>query len=112
MTSDFNMLRNQTVEGLLRKGPEMQGTCLIIMVPELIMETCEENARRWTEKEHMEVDTLSERVKSITDVLKRRIRQLKHSVNTKQQSICCDHEVVGELSHLPENCHISYRLSN
>ena len=67
------------------------------------MDACEEYARRWAKKEDVEVDTLSEWVKSIADVLKRRIRRLKRSVNTRHESIFCDPEVVRELSRLHEN---------
>ena len=41
------------------------------------MDACKEYARRWTKKEELEVDTLSELGKPIADVLKRRIRRLK-----------------------------------
>ena len=67
------------------------------------MDACEEYARRWAKKEDVEVDTLSEWVKSIADVLKRRIRRLKRSVNNRHESIFCDPEVVRELSRLHEN---------
>ena len=49
----------------------------------IIMDACEhdeEYARRWAKKEDVGVDTLSEWIKSIADVIKRRIRRLKHSV--------------------------------
>ena len=68
----------------------------------IIMDACEEYARRCAKKEDVEVDTLSEWVKSIADVLKRRIRRLKRSVNTRHESIFCDPEVVRELSRLHE----------
>ena len=67
------------------------------------MDACEEYARRWVKKEDVEVDTLSEWIKSIADVLKRRIRRLKHSVNTRHESIFSDPDVVRELSRLHEN---------
>ena len=51
----------------------------------------------------VELDTLSEWIKSIGDVLKRRIRRLKHSVNTRHESIFSDPDVVTELSRLHEN---------
>ena len=47
--------------------------------------------------------TFSEWIKSIDDVLKRRIRRLKHSVNTRHESIFSDPDVVSELSRLHEN---------
>ena len=67
------------------------------------MDACEEYARRWAKKEDVEVDTLSEWVKSIADILKRRIRRLKRSVDTRHESIFCDPAVVRELSCLHEN---------
>ena len=47
--------------------------------------------------------SLSEWIKSIGDVLKRRIRRLKHSVNTRHGSILSDLDIVTELSRLHEN---------
>ena len=67
------------------------------------MDTCEAYARLWAKKEDVELDTLSEWIKSIGDVLKRRIRRLKHSVNTRHESIFSDPNVVTELSRLHEN---------
>ena len=40
------------------------------------MDACEAYARRWAKKEGVELDTLSEWIKSIGDVLKHRIRRL------------------------------------
>ena len=40
------------------------------------MDACEEYARRWAKQEDVEADTLSESIKSIAYVLKRRIRRL------------------------------------
>ena len=54
-------------------------------------------------KEEVVVDTLLEWVKSIADVLKRSIRLLKHSINTRHGSIFSDPVVVRELSLLHEN---------
>ena len=51
----------------------------------------------------LELDTLFEWIKSIADVLKRRIRRLKHYVNTRHESIFSDPDVVRELSRLHEN---------
>ena len=67
------------------------------------MDASEEYARRWAKKEDVEVDTLSEWIKSIADVLKRTIRRLKHSVNTRHKSIVSDPYVVRELPRHHEN---------
>ena len=53
-------------------------------------------------KEDVELDTLSEWMKSIGEVVKRRIRRLKHSVNTRSESIFRDPDVVRALSRLHE----------
>ena len=76
------------------------------------MDACEEYARRWAKKDDVEVDTISEWIKSIADVLKRRIRRLKHSVNTRHESIFSDPDVVRELIPSPwEFCHSPRRQS-
>ena len=67
------------------------------------MDACEAYARQWAKKEDVQLDTLSEWIKSIGDVLKRGIRRLKHSVNTWHESIFSDPYVVTELSRLHEN---------
>ena len=67
------------------------------------MDACEAYARRWAKKEDVELDTLSDWIKSIGDVLKRRIRRLKQSINTRHESIFSDPDVVTELSRLHEN---------
>ena len=70
---------------------------------EIIMDACEAYARQWGKKEDVELDTLSEWIKSIGEVVKRRIRRLKHSVNTRSESIFREPDVVRELSRLHEN---------
>ena len=64
------------------------------------MDACEVYARQWAKKEDVELNTLSERIKSIGDVVKRRIRRLEHSINTRSESIFRDPDVVNELSRL------------
>ena len=105
MTGDLNIVRNIKLRDLLRKRQKYrepisyswhQNFCII-------MDACEEYARRWAKKEDVEADTLSEWIKSIADVLKRSIRRLKHSVNTRHESIFSDPCVVRELSRLYEN---------
>ena len=105
VTGDLSIVRNQKLKNVLRKGPKYREPVSFSWHQNfnIIMDACEEYARRWAKKEDVEVDTLSEWVKSITDVLKRRIRRLKRSVNTRHESIFCDPEVVRELSRLHEN---------
>ena len=67
------------------------------------MDACE--ARQWVKKEDVELDTLSKWIKSIGEFVKYRIRRLKHSVNTRSESIFRDPyiDVDHELSRLHEN---------
>ena len=67
----------------------------------IVIDACEKYARRLAKKEDVEADTLLEWIKSIADVLKRRIRRLKQSVNTRHESIFSDPDVVRELFPSP-----------
>ena len=69
----------------------------------LFMDACKVYARQWAKKEDVGLDILSKWIKSIGDVVKRRIRRLKHSVNTRSESIYRDPDVGHELSRLHEN---------
>ena len=66
------------------------------------MDACEKYSRHWAKKEYVELDSLSKLIKSIGNVVKCRIRRLKHSVNTRSESIYRDPDVVHELSSLHE----------
>ena len=98
-------MRNEKLRDLLRKGPKFREPVSFSWHQnfDIIMDACEIYARQWTKKEDVELDTLSEWIKSIGDVVKRRIRRLKHSVNTRYESIFRDPDVVHELSRLHEN---------
>ena len=105
VTGDLNIVRNRKLRDLLRKGPKYREPVSFTWRQnfDIIMNACEEYATRWAKKEDVELDTLSEWIKSISRVLKRRIRRLKHSVDTKHYSIFRDPEVVEELSRLHGN---------
>ena len=113
---DLNIVRNVKLRDLLSKGPKYREPVSYSWHKNfsIIMDACEEYARRWAKKEDVEVVTLSEWIKSIADVLKRRIRRLKNSVNTRHESIFSDPDVVRELSRLHENLVIvpAYKASN
>ena len=106
VTGDLNIVRNVKLRDLLSKGPKYREPVSYSWHQNfsIIMDACEEYARRWAKKKDVEVDTLSEWIKSIADVLKRRIRRLKHSVNTRHESISSDPDVGRELSRLHNNC--------
>ena len=98
-------MQNDKLRDLLRKGPKFREPVSFSWHQnfDIIMDACEAYARQWAKKEDVELDTLSEWIKSIGEVVKRRIRRLKHSVNTRSESIFRDPDVVRELSRLHEN---------
>ena len=77
VTGDLNIVRNIKLRDLLGKGPKYREPVSYSWHQNfgIIMDACEEYARRWAKKEDVEADTLSEWIKSIADVLKRRIRR-------------------------------------
>ena len=105
MTGDLSIVQNDKLRDLLRKGPKFREPVSYSWHQnfDIIMDACEAYARQWAKKEDVELDTLSEWIKSIGEVVKRRIRRLKHSVNTRSESIFRDPDVVRELSRLHEN---------
>ena len=73
------------------------------------MESVEDYARSWAKTGGIELDTLSEWVKSIKHQLKRRIYMVSRSVNIKPISIF-DDEVVSR--HLAELLYIEVEITN
>ena len=65
-----------------------------------IMDSVEDYARSWAKEEGVELDTLSECVKSIKHQLKRRIYMVNRSVNTKPISIFDDEVVSRHLADI------------
>ena len=81
-------MRYVKLRDLLRKGPKYREPVYFLWNKnfDIIMDARGAYARPRAKKEDIELDTLSKWIKSIGDVLKRRIRLLKHSVNTRQES--------------------------
>ena len=75
----LNIVSNRKLRDLLNKGPKYREPVSYSWHQNfgIIMDACEEYARRWAKKEDVEVDSLLNWIKSIADVLKRRIRRLK-----------------------------------
>ena len=64
------------------------------------MDSVEEYARQWAKREHAELDTLSEWVKTIRSIILKRISSLKSKMKTKRKSIFLDHDVQTTLNDL------------
>ena len=102
VTGDLSIVQNEKLKDLLRKGPKFrEPVSFSWQQNDIIMDDCAAYVRKWAKKEDVERDTLSKWIKSIGEVVKRRIRRPKHSVNTRSESICRDPDVVRELSLSP-----------
>ena len=88
VTGDLRIVQNDKLL-LLRKGPKFKEPVSFSWHQnfDIIMDACEAYARHWAKREDVELDTLSEWIKSIGEVVKSRIRRLKHSVITRSESI-------------------------
>ena len=64
------------------------------------MDAIEDYARTWAKKEEVEVDALSEWLKSIRTLVKRRLYILSKTMSTKTRSVFTDHEVIKTLNSL------------
>ena len=95
VTGDLSIVDNTCLRDLISKGPKYREPQTFSWKYnfKLIMESVEDYARSWA-KQEVELDTLSEWVRSIKYQLKRRIYMVSRSVNTKPISIF-DDEVVS-----------------
>ena len=68
----------------------------------LILDSVEEYARRWAKKEDVEVDTLSEWVKSVMSLVNRRVSVLSRTMSRRHESVFDDQDVAAELAEIHE----------
>ena len=75
ITGDLNIVRISKLRDILSKGPKYRKPRPFTWKQnsKLILDSVEEYARRWAKKEDMEVDTLSECVKSVVSLVNRRV---------------------------------------
>ena len=102
VTGDLNIVDNTCLRDLISKGPKYREPQKFSWKYnfKLIMDSVEDYARSWAKQEEVELDTLSEWVKSIKHQLKRRIYMVSRSVNTKPISIFDDEVVSRHLADL------------
>ena len=102
VTGDLNIVDNTCLRDLISKGPKYREPQKFSWKYnfKLIMESVEDYARSWAKQEEVELDTLSEWVKSIKHQLKRRIYMVSRSVDTKPISIFDDEVVSRHLADL------------
>ena len=102
VTGDLNIVDNTCLRDLISKGPKYREPQKFSWKYnfKLIMESVEDYARSWAKQEEVELDTLSEWVKSIKHQLKCRIYMVSRSVDTKPISIFDDEVVSRHLTDL------------
>ena len=102
VTGDLNIVQNSHLKELLKKGPKYRQPQPFNWNHnfKLLMDSVEDYARRWTKREEVEVDTLSEWLKAVRTLIKSRVKNLKGSLNTKPKSVLDDPDVKLNLSEL------------
>ena len=66
------------------------------------MDSVEKYARRWAKKEDVEVDTLSEWVKSVMSFVNRRVSVLSRTMSRRHESLFDDQDVAAESAEMHE----------
>ena len=66
------------------------------------MDSIEEYARCWAKKKDMEVDTLSEWVKSVMSLVNRRVSVRSRTMSRRHESVFDDPDVAAELAEIHE----------
>ena len=102
VTGDLNIIDNEALKTLISKGPKYREPRPYSWKKnfKLIMDAVETHARKWVKREHAESSSLSEWIKSIRSLVKRRIHILSKSCNTKHRSLFTDPKVANCLSDL------------
>ena len=89
VTGDLSIVENLKLREILSKGPKYREPASFSWKYnfKIIMDAVEDYARRWVKQEDVELDSLSEWIKSIRRLLKRRMYMACTSVNNKPKSV-------------------------
>ena len=89
---------------ILSKGPKCREPTTLIFSWKynfkLVMDSMENYARRWAKQEEVELDSMSEWIKSIRHLLKHRMYMAGRSINNKPKSVFSDTDVTEHLADL------------
>ena len=104
ITGDLNIIRISKLRDILSKGPKYREPRSFNWKQnsKLILDSIEEYARRWAKKEDVEVDTLSEWVKSVMSLVNRRVSVLSRTMSRRHESMFDDPDVAAELAEIHE----------
>ena len=102
VTGNLNIVENLKLRDILSKGPKYREPTTFSWKYnfKLVMDSVEDYARRWAKEEEVELDSLSEWIKSIRHLLKRRMYMAGRSVNNKPKSVFSDTDVTEHLADL------------
>ena len=98
ITGDLNIVRITKPRDILSKGPKYreQRSFTWKQNSNLILDSVEEYVRRWAKKEDVEVDTLSEWVKSVMSLVNRSVSVLSRTMSRRYESVFGDPDVAAE----------------
>ena len=101
ITGDFNIVK---LRDILSKDPKYREPRSFTWKQnsKLILDSVEENARCWAKKEDVEVDILSEWVKSVMSLVNRRVSVLSRTMSRRHESVFDDPDVSAELAKIHE----------
>ena len=103
ITGDLTIISNTSLRDVFAKGPKYREPKSINWKHnfKILMDSVEDYARQWANREKEDVDTLSEWVKSVRSLIQIMIkRKLSGSMSTRSTSIFKDPNVAKHLSHL------------
>ena len=97
-----NIVRISKLRDILSKGPKYREPRSFTWKQNfrLILDSVEEYARRWAKKEEVEVDTLSEWVKSVMSLVNRCVSVLSRTMSRRHESVFDDPDVAAELAEI------------
>ena len=98
ITGDLNIVRISKLRDIFSKGPKYREPKSFTWKQnsKLILDSVEEFARRWAKKEDVEIDTLSEWVKSVMSLVNRRVSVLRRTMSRRHESAFDDPDVAAE----------------
>ena len=104
VTGNLGVVDNNDLRDILSKGPKYREAQRFTWHQNVedITHSVETYARSWAKREHTTVESLSEWIKTITALIKRRVHVLKHSFDTKPKSVFKDPNVRKCLNRLHE----------
>ena len=102
VTGNLNIVENLKLRDILSKDPKYREPITFSWKYnfKLVMDSVEDYARRWARQEEVELDSLSEWIKSIRHLLKRRMYMAGRSINNKPKSVFSDTDVTEHLADL------------